>query len=163
MSVADELNKLEELRRSGAINDDEYGRAKDRVLNAPPPPLSATQTWTPVPMDVESETRQWALYLHLSILTGYVVPLAGWVVPIVIWQIKKDRLPGLDIHGKNAVNWIISHLIYAIVCGLLFLVAVGIPLMVALGICAIIFPVVAAIKANNGEVWKYPLAIRFFS
>jgi len=106
MSVADELTKLEELRRSGALSDDEYGRAKERVLGDPPPPLSSPRSWTPMPMNVESETRQWALYLHLSILTGYAVPIAGWVAPIVIWQIKKDQLPGLDAHGKNAVNWI---------------------------------------------------------
>jgi len=36
MSIADELQKLEVLRASGSINDDEYARAKARVLNGDP-------------------------------------------------------------------------------------------------------------------------------
>jgi hypothetical protein len=28
-------------------------------------------------------------------------------------------------------------------------------------VVAVAFPIVAAGKANNGEVWKYPLAITF--
>lgn len=101
--------------------------------------------------------------LHFSVLAGYVVPLAGLIVPILIWQLKKADLPGLDEHGKNAVNWIISHIVYAIVCVILcFACGIGIPLLVALGIVALIFPIIAGIKANEGEVWKYPMAIPFF-
>lgn len=115
-----------------------------------------------VPKAQEQETRQWALALHLSVLAGYAVPLAGLIVPILIWQLKKADLPGLDVHGKNAVNWIISHIIYAIVSVILcFACGIGIPLLVALGIVALIFPIIAGIKANEGEVWKYPMAISF--
>jgi uncharacterized Tic20 family protein len=89
--------------------------------------------------------------------------LGGLIVPIVIWQLKKNELPGIDAHGKNAANWIISHIIYVVLCVLLILAVIGIPLLVALGIISIIFPIVAALKANSGEVWKYPLAIPFFS
>jgi uncharacterized Tic20 family protein len=70
-------------------------------------------------------------------------------------------LPGLDEHGKNAVNWLISAGIYAVVSVLMVLVIVGIPMLIALGIASIVFPIVAAIKANNGELWKYPLSITF--
>jgi len=46
---------------------------------------------------------------------------------------------------------------------MLFVVLIGIPLLIALAILAIVFPIVAAIKANNGQVWKYPLSIPFFN
>jgi len=111
--------------------------------------------------DSDKETRQWALYLHLSLLSNFLIPLAGLVAPIVIWQIKKEELPGLDAHGKVAVNWIISAVIYGFVSFLLVFVLIGIPLLIALGVVSIVFPIIGGVKANNGELWKYPLSIRF--
>jgi uncharacterized Tic20 family protein len=80
----------------------------------------------------------------------------------VIWQIVKADLPGLDVHGRNAANWIISLIIYFVVSLVLCLVGIGFVLLIALGIVGLIFPIIAAIKANNGEAWKYPMAITFF-
>ncbi len=102
------------------------------------------------------------MLLHLSQLANFLVPLGGLIVPIVIWQVKKTELPGIDVHGKIVVNWIISALLYGIGCFILFFLLIGIPMLVALGIIAIIFPIVGGIKANNGEAWKYPLSITFF-
>jgi hypothetical protein len=114
------------------------------------------------PNQMEQQTRQMALWLHLSQFAGYLVPLAGMIVPILIWQLKKAELPGIDAHGKNVVNWILSELIYAGVCSILVFVAIGVPMFFALAVASIIFPIIGAIKGNNGEVWKYPLAIPFF-
>jgi uncharacterized Tic20 family protein len=109
---------------------------------------------------LEQQTRQWAFFLHLSVLAGLVVPIAGVVVPILIWQLKKAELPGLDVHGINAINWMISELIYAVVCVILVFVIIGGPLLIVLGVLGVVFPIIAAIKANNGEVWQYPLTIQ---
>jgi uncharacterized Tic20 family protein len=124
----------------------------------PTPPMQPT-----VSSGQDQETRMWAMILHLSLFAGYIVPLAGLVAPIVIWQVKKAALPGIDAHGKIVVNWIISALIYGFVFFLLTFVVIGIPLLFALGIVAIVYPIVGGIKANNGEVWKYPLTIQFLS
>lgn len=110
----------------------------------------------------EKDARQWAMFLHLSLLAGFVVPVAGWVAPIVIWQIKKDELPGIDAHGRIVVNWMISAAIYTFVSILLIFLLIGIPLLTALGIITIVFPVIGGIKANNGEVWPYPLSLKIF-
>ncbi|MCL6501246.1 MAG: DUF4870 domain-containing protein [Pirellulales bacterium] len=109
----------------------------------------------------QREVRQWAMFLHLSLLAGYLVPLAGLVAPIVIWQLKKAEMPELDVHGKIVVNWLLSYVIYGIASFFLAFVLIGIPLLAALGIVGIVFPIVGGIKANNGEVWQYPLSIRF--
>lgn len=101
------------------------------------------------------------MILHFSLFSGYIVPIAGLIAPIVIWQLKKPEFPEIDAHGKIVVNWIISAVIYACVFLLLILVAIGIPLLMVLGVLCIIFPIVGGIKANNGEVWKYPLSIPF--
>jgi uncharacterized protein len=108
------------------------------------------------------EAKQWAMWLHLSLLAGILIPGAGFIAPIVIWQIKKDDLPMLDAHGKMAVNWLISSLIYGAICFLLSFVLIGIPLLVILGILSIVFPIIGGIKANEGILWKYPLSMKFF-
>jgi uncharacterized Tic20 family protein len=163
MSVAQELEKLQQLHQSGALSDQEYAKAKQNVLDGGVASVTEAVPAAPAadPAKIEQETRTWGLLLHLSLLAGYVTAGLGFVAPIVIWQLKKNELPLLDQHGKNAVNWLISKLIYAVVCFLLFFVIVGIPLLVVLGILGIIFPIIAGVKANNGVVWKYPLAITF--
>ena len=110
---------------------------------------------------LEQRTRQWAMFLHLSNLAGFIVPLAGWVLPIIIWQLKKEEMPGLDAHGKVVTNWILSEFIYATVSAILIIVLIGLPLLIALAVIGVIFPVIGGIKANNGEVWQYPLSIKF--
>lgn len=107
------------------------------------------------------DARTWAMFLHLSMLANFIVPIAGIVAPIVIWQIKKDEIPSIDSHGKNAVNWIISAVIYSFIGLVLMLVAIGFFLLLALAVVSVVFPVIAGIKANKGEVWKYPLSISF--
>jgi len=107
------------------------------------------------------ETDQWGMFLHLSTFLGYIVPLAGLIAPVVIWQVKKTDLPGLDQHGRNAVNFIISLFIYSIVSLLLTFVLIGIPMLLALSVVAVVFPIIAAVKASNGEVWRYPMSIPF--
>ena len=111
---------------------------------------------------VQSEDeRLWGLAAHFSLLAGYVVPFGGFVLPIAIWLFKKDQLPAVDTHGRNAINWLISSILYGILCVPLVFVLIGIPLVVILGILCIVFPVVAGLKAHAGETWRYPMAIRF--
>lgn len=107
------------------------------------------------------EQRQMGLFLHLSQLASLVVPVAGIVAPIVIWQTQKDKIPALDAHGKMVVNWMLSELIYGFVSVVLMFVLVGFLTMLAVVVMGIVFPIVGAVKANNGEFWEYPLTIKF--
>lgn len=167
MAISDELQKLEELHRTGALSDEEFAKAKASVLagaaQAAAAGVSGAQAGQTPPASKELQTRQWAMFLHLSVLAGYLAPLVGFVVPIIIWQFKKEDLPGLDPHGKMVANWIISGLIYAIASSMLIIVLIGIPLLLALFVVGLIFPVIGGIKANEGVVWKYPLTITFLS
>ena len=112
--------------------------------------------------DNERETRTWAMSLHFSLLAGFVVPMAGLVTPIIIWQIQKNKLPGIDEHGKVVANWLISLIIYGVVSGLLTFILIGFPMLIVLVVVSIIFPIIGGIKANDGQLWKYPLSIQFF-
>ena len=107
------------------------------------------------------DQRQMGLFLHLSqLLNAFIFPV-GIVLPIVLWQTNKDKMPALDAHGKMVVNWMISATIYAIVSIVLMFVLIGFLTALVLWLMAVIFPIVGAIKANNGELWDYPLTIKF--
>lgn len=107
------------------------------------------------------DERQMGLFLHLSQLAGLIVPLAGLILPIVIWQTQKDKIPALDAHGKMILNWIISLLIYSLISAVLTIVLIGLLGLLAVAVMSIVFPIVGAVKANNGELWEYPLTIKF--
>ena len=160
MSLAEEIEKLNDLKQSGAISEQEFQEAKESLLAKNRP---AGQKLGQAVDRVSSDTNMWGMFVHLSQFCGYVVPLAGLVVPIVLWQIKKDESEIIDRHGRIVVNWIITEVILAIVFALLIFVLIGIPLLVALGVVGVVFPIIGAVKANNGEVWPYPCSIRFFS
>ncbi len=110
---------------------------------------------------MNNNANTWAMILHLSVFSGYVVPIAGLIAPIVIWQIKKSEYPIIDAHGKVVMNFLISFAIYGVVGVVLTFVLIGIPLLALLGVLGIAFPIIGGIKANNGEVWRYPLTIEF--
>jgi uncharacterized Tic20 family protein len=111
-------------------------------------------------MNQRETTSDWALFLHLSLLLGFILPIPfiGIIVPIIIWQAKKDTVPNLDQHGRNAINWIISSILYSVI---LLITVVGIVLLPILAGLTFIFPIVAAIQASRDQVWKYPITIDF--
>jgi hypothetical protein len=112
------------------------------------------------PKQDDQDARQWAMFLHLSQLAGFtVLPLLGLIVPIIIWQIKKEQYPSIDEHGKAVVNWIISEIIYGAIGFMLLFVVIGFPILGILGILGLVFPIIGGIKANNGELWHYPMTI----
>jgi hypothetical protein len=114
--------------------------------------------------ELNKDARMWAMFCHLGGLAGLVpiIPAFGSIiVPLVIWQIKKNEFPFVDEQGKEAVNFQISMLIYSIICIPLVFICIGVILLVAIGIIDIVFSLIAAIKANNGEHYRYPICIRF--
>ncbi len=124
--------------------------------NPPTPPYSGT----PVPFSQPDE-RMWAMLTHLSALPGSFVLIGAIVAPLIIWQIQKERSAFVDYHGKEAVNFQITMAIAAGVSFLLFILLVGLVLIWIVGAVWLIFTIIAAIKANNGEYYRYPITIRF--
>lgn len=159
MSVADELQKLQELHAAGHLTDAELAAAKAKVLNG----SSLSGVWPQAssePLARQREENNWAVILHLSQLLEFTV--IGYVVPFLIWLLMKDQYPGLDAHGKNVANWILSSLLWAVVCGVSLLIGIGLILFPVLFLLNVVFPIVGAVKASQGVIWKYPLTIEFF-
>lgn len=157
MSLSSEIERLQKLRDSGALTEEEFAQAKSALLSDPPPHSAGDAGIDPTAL------KWWAVALHLSQFAGYAVPLAGFVVPIVIWQVMKDNYPEIDEHGRTVANWILSHLLYVVCSVLLCFVGIGIPLLFILAILGIAFPVIGSIRAAEGRCWKYPLTVEFLT
>lgn len=109
------------------------------------------------------QDKQLLIITHLSQLLDFVTGIGGFIVPLIIWLSQKDRVLGMDSHGKMIMNFQISIFIYSIVSiPLILLFGLGIFLLIAIGIVALVLPIINAIKVSNGEMPDYPLSIKFF-
>lgn len=111
-----------------------------------------------------AQARTWAMATHLSTLCVYVgVPFGNIIGPLVVWIIKKDEFPFVDDQGKEALNFQISLTIYAIVSAFLCLILIGFVFLFALFIMDLVLTIMAAVAANRGEYYRYPLNMRFIT
>lgn len=125
----------------------------DPASGAPPPPSQLS----------EKDARTWAMLCHLSSLAGYVIPFGNIFGPLLVWQLKKNEHPLIDTQGKESLNFQISFTIYMVVAAASIFCVVGIVLLPALAIAEVVFVIIASIKANNGEDYRYPLTIRMIT
>ena len=110
------------------------------------------------------EDRQLLVITHLSQLVTLVTGFGSLLVPLIIWVTQKEKVFQMDAHGKNIINFQLSLIVYCIICvPLILLFGLGILGFIVLGIIAIIFPVINAIKASNGETPTYPLSFNFIN
>ncbi|WP_347552214.1 DUF4870 domain-containing protein [Pseudalkalibacillus hwajinpoensis] len=111
----------------------------------------------------DHEARSWAMFVHLSALSGYFIPLGNLIGPIIIWSIKKETDPFVDEQGKEALNFQLSITIYAILIGILSLVLIGLILIPVLIVVHLVQIIIASVKSSEGNQYRYPWTIRFLS
>ena len=111
-------------------------------------------------LDSNPESRMWAMVAHVSALSGFVIPFGNILGPLIVWLIKKDEMAFVEDQGKEALNFNISITIYAIISGILTLVLVGFAMLLILAIAWLVFVILAAVKANEGTAYRYPLTLR---
>jgi len=115
---------------------------------------------TPGTVPTENE-RTWGMLAHLSALAGLVMPLIGIVLgPLVVWLARRDESEFVAAHAKEALNFNISVLLGALACMLLMLVFIGFLLGTALFVAWLVMMLVAAIKASEGQTYRYPFSLR---
>lgn len=113
-----------------------------------------------------AEQRTWAMFCHLAALSAFFTGIGMLLGPLIVWLIKKDEMPFVDDQGKEALNFNITMLLVAVVLGMFTLITLGIgalitvPLGILIGLVWLIVTIVAAIKANDGEYYRYPFALR---
>ena len=119
--------------------------------------MSDEQLPLPVP---SREVRQWAMFCHLSALLGIWVPFGSLIGPLILWQMKREVDPFIDDQGKEALNFQISVAIASAICLLLMVVVIGFFLFGLLAIGALVLTIIAGVKANEGQVYRYPFTWR---
>lgn len=107
-----------------------------------------------------SDDRTMAMLCHLAAFAGVIIPFGNIIGPLVIWLVKKDSSPYIDYHGKEALNFQIAATIYIIAAVLSMFVLIGFVLAPVVGIGVLVLTIIAAIKAKDGEEYRYPFIFR---
>jgi len=104
--------------------------------------------------------RQLIVLTHLSQLITLVIGFGSLILPLILWTTNKEKVDQMDEHGKNIINFQLSILLYSLICvPLILLLGLGFLGLIALAFVSIVFPIINAIKASNGETPSYPLSI----
>ncbi|WP_445384832.1 DUF4870 domain-containing protein [Robiginitalea sp. IMCC44478] len=110
------------------------------------------------------EDRPLLSVMHLTQLLSYLIGFGGLIVPLVLWLSTRNRVIGMDEHGKAAVNLQLSLLLYAILSiPAILLLGLGILTLIGTLILGFVMPIVNAVRAGQDESPSYFMTIPFIS
>lgn len=144
--------------------------AADDASTAPPP----TGTSTGAPTDdapsspPSNDSRNLAVLSHLSALIA-LAGVPGFVGPLAVWLLQRDRDPWVGAHARDALNFQLSLLIYAVGSLALAVVTLGLGLLVAVPVivvaivASVVAPILAALRAADDERYSYPLTLQLLN
>ncbi|MCB9273600.1 MAG: DUF4870 domain-containing protein [Lewinellaceae bacterium] len=108
----------------------------------------------------DNNEKLWATFSHLGIVAGVIVPFGSVLLPLVIWLVYKEKSEYVSYHAKEALNFQLTMLIGFVISAILIFVVIGIPLLIVLAIIDLVFCIIAAMRANEGERYRYPYTLR---
>jgi uncharacterized Tic20 family protein len=139
-------------------------------------PVETSQGFTSQPdphaaSGISKEERQWGMFAHLSALAGGLLSsfFGGWGVflgPLVIWLVKKDEMPFVNDQGKEALNFniTVAAIFFVLFILTLFTLGIGViltaPIAIVVGLAWLAFTIIGAIRANEGQAYRYPFTVR---
>jgi uncharacterized Tic20 family protein len=124
------------------------------AMSSTTPPANPYATVQPLS---PSDEKLWATLIHIGgILFGFLPAVIGYIV-------LRDRGPFIRAHSATALNFQITLLIAYVAGSVLSLVLIGVFLLLAAWVCSIVFCILAAVAANQGKYYTYPLTIKFVS
>ncbi len=138
------------------------GQAESAIPPPPPVPEASPVQAAPPGSMPSAESRNWAMAAHLSSLV-MVVGVPSLVGPLVVWLIKKDQDPFVDDQAKEALNFNLSVLIYAIVAGVSIFFLIGFVLLPVVAVGWLVLTILAAMEASKGNAYRYPLTLRLIN
>lgn len=111
------------------------------------------------PKDVDKEM---AKMCHLSALAGMLAcGLAAPLGPLLVWAAKREQSPFIDFHGKEALNFHLTHWVPVVLLMLLGFISTAMLFFPALVlIYTAVMSIVASNKAEAGEYYRYPGTFR---
>lgn len=123
------------------------------MTNSAPPsnPYRGTTPFSP------ADEKLWATLVHVGGIFFQVLPaLIGYVV-------LKDRGPFVRQHTASALNFQLTLIIAYVVGIITSIVVIGLIILLAAAVANVVFSILAALAANRGESYVYPLTIKFAS
>lgn len=125
-------------------------------MSATPPPPPPQQPYGGGAQQLSpADEKLWATLVQIGGI------LFNWIPALIGYLVLKDRGPFVRAHTATALNFQITIFIAYVVGGLLSIVFIGIFVILAAWVLNIVFSIIAAVKANQGEYYTYPIAIRF--
>lgn len=98
----------------------------------------------------------WSMLSHLSALFG-----VGFILPLVVYLAMRRESEFVACNAREALNFHISVFIYVLCCVPLMFIIIGIPLAILIGLASLVFAIIGAVKASDGQCYHYPLTLRF--
>ncbi len=93
----------------------------------------------------------------MSILSHVLTLVVGFIAPLIVYLIKKDQSTFIAYHARESFNFQITLLIIIII---LAITVIGILLIWLVGLAALVFVIIATLKASEGKLYKYPFSFR---
>jgi uncharacterized protein len=121
------------------------------MTQPPPPPVTYA---APAPLSPADE-RLWATLTHVGGIIFH------WLAPLIAYLVLKDRGPFVRWHTRQALNFQLTLLLAYIAGFVLTFIVIGIFVIFAALVLNIVFGIIAALAANRGEFYRYPIAIEF--
>lgn len=109
----------------------------------------------------DKDERMWGMLCHLSALSGFVIPFGNIIGPLIVYSMKKDEYSFVADQGKESLNFQISVLIYLAISLVTIVLLIGIMFLLLIPLISLILTVLASVRANDGEYYRYPFCIRF--
>jgi uncharacterized Tic20 family protein len=97
---------------------------------------------------------------HLSALVGLIAGGLIFLGPLIVYLVKKDEHPFIADQSREALNFNLSVFLYIIASAILIIVVIGIIMLPVVAIAWLVLTIMAAVRANNGESYRYPATIR---
>lgn len=135
----------------------QYGQVPPAQPGQVPPGYGAPQYGGPPQPMTPNDERLWATLIHIGSL------FFSFLAPLIAYLVLRDRGPFVRAHAATALNFQLTLVIAYIVGTILTFVLIGVFVIIAAYVLNIIFCIIAAVKANQGAWYQYPLAIRFVS
>lgn len=99
----------------------------------------------------------------LAMVSHLLGLLTGFLGPLVMYLVKRDESPYVRDQAAEALNFQLTLMIAYVAASVLMFVFIGFLLLPLIWIGSVVFMVLAAVAANRGESYRYPMSVRFVS
>ncbi|GAB3608070.1 MULTISPECIES: DUF4870 domain-containing protein [Humibacter] len=133
------------------------------MSNVPPPPPQNPYPQSQARQMQPADEKLWSMLIHLggAIISFLSYASLAFLPALIGFLVLKDRGPFVRENTKNALNFQLTMLIGVIIGWITAFILIGFLILLAVWIVNIVFSIIAAVKANHGENYRYPITIQF--